>query len=129
MPSFCESTAIRVLLTDGSGLTARQVATQLSTNGHLVEVLSPDPLALTRSPVMSTKSTGYRRSGPILSLLARRSLTVYRSGGFDLLFPTQEQVAVLSASAQHSSTKAWQPPSRPSAPWCECRTSSQPEPR
>ncbi len=38
---------VRVLLTDGSGLTARQVATELSLAGHRVEVLTPDPLALT----------------------------------------------------------------------------------
>ncbi len=38
---------MRVLLSDGSGLTARQVATQLSVAGHVVEVLTADRLALT----------------------------------------------------------------------------------
>jgi hypothetical protein len=35
---------VRVLLTDSSGLTSRQAATQLSVAGHEVEVLSPDRL-------------------------------------------------------------------------------------
>ena len=39
---------MRVLLSDGSGLTARQAATQLAASGHTVEVLTPDALALTR---------------------------------------------------------------------------------
>ena len=39
---------MRVLLSDGSGLTARQVASQLCDAGHTVEVLTPDWLALTR---------------------------------------------------------------------------------
>jgi uncharacterized protein YbjT (DUF2867 family) len=39
---------MRVLLSDGSGLTARQAATQLAAAGHTVEVLTPDSFALTR---------------------------------------------------------------------------------
>src|SRR6187551_1474794 len=37
---------MKVLLTDGSGLTSRQVATQLSSAGHVVEVVSPTRLGL-----------------------------------------------------------------------------------
>ena len=39
---------MRVLLSDGSGLTARQSATQLAAHGHVVEALAPDPWCLTR---------------------------------------------------------------------------------
>jgi hypothetical protein len=39
---------MRVLLSDGSGLTARQTATQLADGGHAVHVLSPDPICLAR---------------------------------------------------------------------------------
>lgn len=39
---------VKVLLSDGSGLTARQVAGRLAAMGHVVEVLSPDPLCLCR---------------------------------------------------------------------------------
>ena len=37
---------MKVLLTDGSGLTSRQVATQLSAAGHVVEVVSPTRFGL-----------------------------------------------------------------------------------
>ncbi len=39
---------MRVLLSDGAGLTARQSATLLSQAGHHVEALSADPLCLCR---------------------------------------------------------------------------------
>jgi len=39
---------MRILLTVGSGLTARQVATRLSELGHQVEVLSSTPICLAR---------------------------------------------------------------------------------
>ena len=39
---------MRVLLSDGSGLTARQTESQLADAGHRVDVLSPDPLCLAR---------------------------------------------------------------------------------
>ncbi|MGO9077416.1 MAG: hypothetical protein ACLQDY_00005 [Streptosporangiaceae bacterium] len=39
---------MRVLLSDGSGLTARQAAGLLANAGHHVEVLSPDPFCLAR---------------------------------------------------------------------------------
>jgi len=39
---------VRVLLSDGSGLTAGQTAAQLADAGHTVGVLSPDPVCLAR---------------------------------------------------------------------------------
>lgn len=91
---------MRVLLSDGSGLTARQVATQLSTNGHRVEVLTADPLALTRFTrhVQKVHRVPPYGSAPFAWLDA--ALATFRAGDFDVLFPTQEQVAVLSRSAQ-----------------------------
>ncbi len=87
-----------MLLSDGSGLTARQVATQLSDAGHAVEVLTPDPLALTRFTrhVRRLHEVPPYGNQPFAWLDA--ALDVYRSGRFDVLFPTQEQVAVLSRS-------------------------------
>jgi hypothetical protein len=90
---------MRILLSDGSGLTARQVAGRLSESGHDVEVLSPDRLCLCRLTrhvrrVHVVPSYGADPLGWLDVALA-----VYREGGFDLLFPTQEQVAVLSHSA------------------------------
>ena len=39
---------MRILLSDGAGLTARQCATVLARRGHRVEALSPDPVCLCR---------------------------------------------------------------------------------
>jgi predicted ATP-grasp superfamily ATP-dependent carboligase len=93
-----ETPSMRILLTDGSGLTSRQVSTILAAAGHDVEVLTPDPLALTRF----TRTVRYVHrvppygDDPVLWLEA--ALSVYGAGRFDVLFPTQEQVAVLAAS-------------------------------
>ena len=87
---------MRVLLSDGSGLTARQCATRLSADGHAVDVLSPDPMCLcrfTRSVHRVHRVPPYG-ADPLQWL--DTALEVYRSGRFDVLFPTQEQVAVLS---------------------------------
>ena len=88
---------VRVLLTDGSGLTARQVATELSLAGHRVEVLTPDPLALTRFTRHVARLHKVPPYGEDPFAWLNAALDVYRSGGFDVLFPTQEQVAVLAA--------------------------------
>ena len=89
---------MRVLLTDGSGLTARQVATELSLAGHRVEVLTPDPLALTRFTRHVAKLHKVPPYGADPFAWLDAALDVYRGGGFDVLFPTQEQVAVLAAT-------------------------------
>jgi hypothetical protein len=87
---------MRILLTDGSGITSRQCATVLSRRGHHVEALSPDPLCLCaftrhvrrvhRVPCYGADPYGW------LEAAAR----VHREGRFDVLLPTQEQVAVLA---------------------------------
>jgi hypothetical protein len=90
---------MKILLSDGSGLTARQVAGRLGEAGHDVEVLSPDPMCLCRF------TRHVRRVHPVPSYggdplgWLDAALAVYLHGGFDMLFPTQEQAAVLSHSA------------------------------
>ncbi|HYB88112.1 MAG TPA: hypothetical protein VEC76_14745 [Streptosporangiaceae bacterium] len=88
---------MRVLLSDGSGLTARQAAAQLADAGHTVEVLSPDPLCLARFTRRVRRVRRVPRYGadPLRWLAA--ALEVFRAAGMDVLLPTQEQVAVLSA--------------------------------
>ncbi|MBV8950283.1 MAG: ATP-grasp domain-containing protein [Actinobacteria bacterium] len=89
---------MRVLLTDGSGLTARQVATQLAAAGHTVEVLTPDPFALTRFTTHVRRVHRVPRYGTDPFAWLDAALAVYTNGAFDVLFPTHEQVAVLSRS-------------------------------
>ena len=91
---------LRILLSDGSGLTSRQVAPALADAGHEVEVLSPDPLALTRftRSVRRVLSVPPYGDDPFRWLDA--ALEHYRTGRFDVLFPTQEQVAVLARSSE-----------------------------
>ncbi len=89
---------MRILLTDGSGLTARQVAGRLAGAGHTVEALAPDPLCLCRFTrhvhrILPVPAFG---AGPMAWLDA--ALVAYTRGHFDVLFPTQEQVAVLAAA-------------------------------
>lgn len=87
---------MRVLLTDGSGLTARQAATQLAAAGHRVEALAPSRLCLcgiTRHVARVHRVPAY---GPDPLGWLAAALAVHRSVGADVLLPTQEQVAVLA---------------------------------
>jgi hypothetical protein len=88
---------MRVLLTDGSGLTARQVAGRLAGAGHTVDALAPDPLCLCRFTrhVRRIRPVPPFGADPMAWLDA--ALAAYDDGHFDLLFPTQEQAAVLAA--------------------------------
>ncbi len=89
-----------VLLSDGAGLTARQVATILDRTGHRVEALSPGGLCLAR---MTRHVRRVHRVPPVgrdpfgwldgaLGIAARR--------GADVLLPVQEQVAVMSRARE-----------------------------
>jgi biotin carboxylase len=91
---------VRVLLTDGSGLTARQVATRLHGLGHRVEVLCPDPFSLTRFTrhVAHVHKVPPYGDDPFAWLDA--ALAVVREHHVDVLFPTQEQVAVLACEVE-----------------------------
>jgi hypothetical protein len=87
---------MRVLLSDGAGLTARQCATVLSRAGHQVEVLSPDPLCLCRFTRRVRKVHGVPGVGtdPLGWLDAALDVAARRHA--DMLLPVQEQVAVMS---------------------------------
>jgi biotin carboxylase len=90
---------MRVLLSDGTGLTARQSATLLSRAGHQVEVLSPDPLCLCRFTrhVRRVHRVPAYGADPLGWLDAALEIAGQRHA--DVLFPTQEQVAVMSSAA------------------------------
>ena len=91
---------MRILLSEGSGLTSRQVAGLLWWKGHDVGVVSSDPIGLTRftRTVRRWHRIGAFATDPMAWLDTVCDL--YRSNDYDLLFPTQEQVAVLSAFPQ-----------------------------
>ena len=88
---------MRVLLSDGSGLTSRQVATRLGALGHHVEILSSTPLCLTRFTrhVRALHEVPRFADDPLKWFDAANRIATARS--IDVLLPTQEQVAVLSA--------------------------------
>ena len=87
---------MRVLLTEGSGLTSRQVAPRLDELGHQVGVVSSDPLALTRFTRSVQLWHRVRPFGPDPFGWLDDAVAVVRRHGYDVLFPTQEQVTVLS---------------------------------
>lgn len=88
---------MRVLLSEGSGLTSRQVATRLGALGHHVEILSSTPFCLTRFTrhVRALHRVPRFADDPIAWLAAADRVARLRA--IDVLLPTQEQVSVLSA--------------------------------
>jgi carbamoylphosphate synthase large subunit len=88
---------MRVILTEGSSLTSRQVAQRLAELGHEVELLSSTKLCLSRFTrhVHVVHSVPNFGSDPFGWLDAAQRIASNRKA--DLLFPTQEQVTVLSA--------------------------------
>jgi predicted ATP-grasp superfamily ATP-dependent carboligase len=88
---------MRVLLSEGSGLTSRQVATQLGDAGHEVHVLSSEPFCLTRFTRRVRRIWAAPPHGDDPLGWLEAALGAYEKSGAEVLFPTQEQVAVLSA--------------------------------
>lgn len=88
---------MRILLTEGSGLTSRQVATRLGQLGHEVELLSSTPHCLARFTRHVRRIHAVPPFGrqPLEWFAAARAIAHQRR--VDVVFPTQEQVAVLAA--------------------------------
>jgi glutathione synthase/RimK-type ligase-like ATP-grasp enzyme len=88
---------MRVLLSEGSGLTSRQVATRLGVLGHHVEILSSTPFCITRFTrnVRALHEVPRFSDDPLEWFYAANRIAKARA--IDVLLPTQEQVAVLSA--------------------------------
>jgi predicted ATP-grasp superfamily ATP-dependent carboligase len=101
---------MRILLSEGSGLTSRQVAGQLGSLGHEVEILSSSKVCLTRFTRHVRAVHDVPRFGldPFGWLAAAERIAGERKT--DLLFPTQEQVTVLSARQQHLRVATIVPP-------------------
>ena len=90
---------MRVLLSDGTGLTSRQVATQLDTAGHVVDVLVPGGLPITRFTRHVRRVHHVPRYGTDPLAWLDAALEVARAEGIECLFPTQEQAALLARAA------------------------------
>lgn len=90
---------MKLLLSDGSSLASRQAAGLLAGAGHDVGVLSDDRWALTAW----TRSVRRRHACPRYGTDPRAwldvALSVAVAGNYDVLVPTQEQAAALSAAA------------------------------
>jgi len=101
---------MRILLSEGSGLTSRQVAGQLGSLGHEVEILTSSKICLTRFTRHVRAVHDVPRFGldPFGWLAAAERIAGERKA--DLLFPTQEQVTVLSARKKHLRVATIVPP-------------------
>jgi len=101
---------MRILLSEGSGLTSRQVAGRLGSLGHEVEILSSSKICLTRFTRHVRAVHDVPRFGldPLGWLAAAERIAGERKS--DLLFPTQEQVTVLSARQKHLRVATIVPP-------------------
>jgi predicted ATP-grasp superfamily ATP-dependent carboligase len=101
---------MRILLSEGSGLTSRQVAGRLGSLGHTVEILSSSKICLTRFTRYVRAVHEVPRFGldPLGWLAAAERIAAERKT--DLLFPTQEQVTVLSARRKYLRVATIVPP-------------------
>jgi hypothetical protein len=93
--------APRILLSEGSSLTAREAVTALGLAGFRVELVSSDPLCLARfsrfvrhvhpAPPARSDPDGYLAA--VLDVVARRSI--------DVLMPVHEQAYLFAAARNH----------------------------
>jgi glutathione synthase/RimK-type ligase-like ATP-grasp enzyme len=88
---------MRVLLTEGSGLTSRQVVTRLGAMGHDVELVSSTPVCLSRFTRFVGKVHSAPRFGVDPNAWFDAANAIARDRAVDLVLPTHDQVAVLSA--------------------------------
>ena len=89
---------MRVLLTEGSSLTAREVVTCLGPAGHHIEVLDSDPMCLARFSRWVRRLHRCPRSGddPVGYLSALEGVAADR--GIDVVLPTHEQAWLLASA-------------------------------
>jgi hypothetical protein len=87
---------VRVLLTEGSSLTSREVVTCLGPAGYHLEVLDPDPLCLTRFSrwVRKVHRCPHAGAEPLAYLKALGTVVAERR--IDVVLPTHEQAWLLA---------------------------------
>ncbi len=101
---------MRIILTEGSGLTSRQTAGRLGEMGHEVELLSSSRLCLSRFTrhVRAVHQVPNFGADPFGWLDA--AMAIARARRADLIFPTQEQAAILSAEEKRLTVPTIVPP-------------------
>jgi glutathione synthase/RimK-type ligase-like ATP-grasp enzyme len=87
---------MRILLTEGAGLTSRQVATRLDHLGHDVSAAVSDPVCLARFTRHVRTLHRVPNFGHAPLVWFDHLLGVAVGSHIDVIFPTQEQVTVLS---------------------------------
>lgn len=86
----------RVLVSEGSSLSARQAITALGMAGHRVGVCDPEPLCLGRSSRFVTHHYPCPAIGQDPWAYLDVVLGILSDGGWDVLFPTHEQAFLFS---------------------------------
>jgi len=86
----------RVLLSEGSSLSARQAVTALGLAGHRVGICDPNPLCLGRSSRFVTHYYRCPAIGKDPWAYLDFVLGILSQGGWDVLFPTHEQAFLFS---------------------------------
>jgi glutathione synthase/RimK-type ligase-like ATP-grasp enzyme len=87
---------MRIMLTEGAGLTSRQVAIRLDHLGHDVSAAVSDPVCLARFTRHVRRLHRVPEFGPAPLVWFDHLLDVAARSHVDMIFPTQEQVTVLS---------------------------------
>jgi hypothetical protein len=87
----------RVLLTEGSSLTSREVVTCLGPAGYHLEVLDPDPLCLVRFSRWVSKVHRCAPAGADPSSYVQTLEAVVRERDIDVVLPTHEQAWLLAS--------------------------------
>jgi hypothetical protein len=94
------SAAARVLLTEGSSLTSREVLTCLGPAGYHVEVLDPDPICLARFSRWVRAAHRCPPAGADPLGYLQRLGTVVAQRAIDVVLPTHEQAWLLAVAGR-----------------------------
>lgn len=93
-------TALRVLLSEGSSLTARETLTCLGPLGYRIEVVDPDPMCVARFSRWTSRVHRCPCSGEDPQGYLRAVGAVVRDRGIDVVLPTHEQAWLFAAGAE-----------------------------
>jgi predicted ATP-grasp superfamily ATP-dependent carboligase len=96
----------RILLSEGSSLSAREAITALGLAGHRVELMSSDPMCLGRFSCFVTRLHATPASGRDPDGWLTAIQEVIRERAIDVVLPVHEQAYLLAAARKRSSLDA-----------------------